>query len=56
MLWTVLFDTEQYTGATEEEEKEKETFKTHVILADSCLYTPINICLFNIFLLLVFIM
>lgn len=28
----MLFDTEQYTGASTEEEKERETFKTHVIL------------------------
>lgn len=71
MLWTVLFDIEQYKGATEEGEKEREMFKTHLILSDSCLYTAINIFVcpnklrkvvvaplvcFNIFLLLVFIM
>ncbi len=28
MLWTALFDTEQYTGATKEGEREKEMFKT----------------------------
>ncbi len=44
MLWTALFDTEQYTGATKEGEREKEMFKTHLILSDSCLYTAINIC------------
>lgn len=66
-----LVDTEQYTGAAEEGEREREMFKTHLILSDSCLYTAINIFVcpnkprkivvaplvcFNIFLLLVLIM